>query len=233
MRDGRHWSPDVEDVPFGLSVKRFCSLRGVDRPPMRVSDDERERAVFALREHVVAGRLTLDEFTERVGQALRARVGDELVRIQADLPEQLPSQARSGIRPVRVTAAVFSHVVRRGRVRLRRRTRALSAFADLDLDLREATVESGRIGLTVLALFGNVDVYLPEGVDTSVTGLTIFGHRRDWGRDVGYPGMPMLTVRAFGFFGTVDVWRVPWNMRGDYGEIMGQLRKQDQITVRG
>ena len=36
----------------------------------RVSDSDRDEAVTLLREHVVVGRLTLDEFSERVGVAL-------------------------------------------------------------------------------------------------------------------------------------------------------------------
>ena len=47
---------------------------------MRISDDDREQAVVALREHLLAGRLTLEEFSERVETALRARVGMELAR---------------------------------------------------------------------------------------------------------------------------------------------------------
>ncbi len=34
---------------------------------MRVADADRDRTVAMLREHVVAGRLTLDEFSDRVG----------------------------------------------------------------------------------------------------------------------------------------------------------------------
>ena len=37
------------------------------------------------------------------------------------------------------------------------------------------------MAVTVLAAFGNVDVYVPEGVNVDVGGLTVFGHRRDWG----------------------------------------------------
>ncbi len=36
----------------------------------RVADADRDRTVTQLREHVVEGRLTLDEFSDRVGQAL-------------------------------------------------------------------------------------------------------------------------------------------------------------------
>ena len=54
---------------------------------MRISDDDREQVVVMLREHLLAGRLTLEEFCERVEAALRARVGAELARVNEDLPD--------------------------------------------------------------------------------------------------------------------------------------------------
>jgi Domain of unknown function (DUF1707) len=39
----------------------------------RVSDADREQAVASLRDDLVVGRLTLDEFSERVETAYRAR----------------------------------------------------------------------------------------------------------------------------------------------------------------
>ena len=39
-----------------------------------------------LREHVVEGRLTLDEFSERMGAALEAKTRGELDAVMADLP---------------------------------------------------------------------------------------------------------------------------------------------------
>jgi len=59
---------------------------------LRVSDADRERAVASLRQHLLAGRLTLDEFSERVGAALQARVGTELARVQEGLPK-IPAEA--------------------------------------------------------------------------------------------------------------------------------------------
>ena len=56
---------------------------------------------------------------------------------------------------------------------------------------------------------GNIDVYVPEGVNVDVTGLTLFGHRRDWGNDATAHDAPTITVRAAGVFGTIDIWRVP------------------------
>ena len=81
--------PDLPDLP------------DPDRPPPppgvpgdlaeRVADADRDRTVTQLREHVVEGRLTLDEFSERVGSALSARTRADLVAVMADLPQARPA----------------------------------------------------------------------------------------------------------------------------------------------
>jgi hypothetical protein len=53
---------------------------------LRVSDADRDRAVAQLSEHFQAGRLTLEEFDERSGQALRAKTARELTDLFTDLP---------------------------------------------------------------------------------------------------------------------------------------------------
>jgi DUF1707 SHOCT-like domain len=175
----------------------------LDERLRRVSDSEREQAVVSLRDDLLAGRLTLDEFSERVGTAYGARVGAELARVREGLPEQLAARTR---RPrMRLSVAAFAHLVRRGRLRLPRRTLAISAFADLDLDLREAEIDTRRVTVHLYTLVGNVDVYLPEGIDVEVGGLIVFG-----------------------LFGTVDVWRVPTDVHGTYGEVIAQLEAQQR-----
>lgn len=192
--------------------------------PLRASDADREQAVTALREHLLAGRLTLEEFSERVDGALRARVTGELARLQNDLPEVLPEPAGSRRKPVRFATAFLGHVVRRGRLRLRRWAVATSAFGDLDFDLRDAGIDQQRTTVTALAAFGNVDIYVPEGVNVSISGFAIIGHCRDWGRDTGRPEAPAIHVRAIGVAGTIDVWRVPHDLhRSSYSDIFHAL----------
>lgn len=53
---------------------------------MRASDDDRQRVVAALEQHTGAGRLTLDEFAERVGVVAGARTLEELAAVVSDLP---------------------------------------------------------------------------------------------------------------------------------------------------
>jgi hypothetical protein len=139
---------------------------------------------------------------------------------------QHPVRAAS---PPRVTMALFGHVARRGRLRLRRRALAAAGFGDLDLDLREVTVDHWQTTVTVLAALGNVDVYVPEGVNVDVGGVTVFGHRRDWGRDANRPDAPTVHVRVLGFAGTIDVWRVPQDMRAaSYSDIFRQLQDRQR-----
>jgi Domain of unknown function (DUF1707). len=58
----------------------------VDEDSTRASDDERERAALELREHLVAGRLTLEEFSERVELAYRASTVSDLEAAGSALP---------------------------------------------------------------------------------------------------------------------------------------------------
>jgi Domain of unknown function (DUF1707) len=55
-------------------------------PRIRASDADRDRTTALLREHHAAGRLTAEEFTERMDAALNARTMGELEELMADLP---------------------------------------------------------------------------------------------------------------------------------------------------
>jgi len=68
----------------------------------RASDADRDQTAAALREHLAAGRLTTEEFDERLNRAYSAKTLGELDDLMADLPavdlDQLPdaSLRRSG-----------------------------------------------------------------------------------------------------------------------------------------
>jgi len=61
-------------------------------PDLLVSDAERERVTDDLRGHYEAGRLTLDEFQERINEAHAARTAGQLEHVLRQLPPvQLPT----------------------------------------------------------------------------------------------------------------------------------------------
>jgi DUF1707 SHOCT-like domain len=77
-----------------------------DAASMRVSDADRDRVATELGEHFQAGRLTQDEFDERVGKAIAARTRGDLDELLADLPSdrpagRLPATAGRSSPPVR------------------------------------------------------------------------------------------------------------------------------------
>jgi hypothetical protein len=55
-------------------------------PRIRASDADRDRVASLLREHHAAGRLTAEEFHERMDRALEATTLGELDALMADLP---------------------------------------------------------------------------------------------------------------------------------------------------
>jgi hypothetical protein len=59
------------------------------RPPVRASDGDRQRVADLLREHTTAGRLTMEEYEQRVDVAYAARTVAELRPLLVDLPVPL------------------------------------------------------------------------------------------------------------------------------------------------
>lgn len=56
-------------------------------PEMRASDADRDRVAAVLREHTAQGRITMDEFHERLERVYESRTYGELARLTADLPD--------------------------------------------------------------------------------------------------------------------------------------------------
>lgn len=54
---------------------------------LRIGDAEREAAAASLREHFALGRLTMEEFQQRLDAALTAKTDRDLARLTSDLPQ--------------------------------------------------------------------------------------------------------------------------------------------------
>jgi uncharacterized protein DUF1707 len=78
-------------------------------PRIRASDADRDRAAEALREHHALGRLSIEEFQERLDRVYEAKTLGDLDDLMSDLPAidlyQLPIPAGHRFVPPRVPAA--------------------------------------------------------------------------------------------------------------------------------
>ncbi len=92
----------------------------IDRP-IRASDKERDSVVDVLRDAYTDGRLTLDEFEERMAAAYAAKTWTDLRQLTGDLPAEpllgadLNYRAQAGQQPQRVTPAGLPQGRRRDR----------------------------------------------------------------------------------------------------------------------
>jgi hypothetical protein len=80
------------------------------QPRMRAGDKDRQRVVEQLGKHMGEGRLTIQEFDERVVRAHASVYLDELPGLTADLPgdpQPQPQQRRRSRSQMRVPVFVF------------------------------------------------------------------------------------------------------------------------------
>jgi hypothetical protein len=181
-----------------------------DEPAIRASDAEREQIVRRLRDASAEGRLTLEEFVERMTSAYEARTHEDLDQLTRDLPVGGEGSVSSRRRLTRFLFSLFGSTEREGRLRVRRRVTCLTVFGNIDLDLRQATLEDDVITILALGAFAALDVYVPEGVEVDFRGFALFGHARARGDDPPpRPGTPLVRVFAVSLWAGIDVWRVP------------------------
>jgi len=177
----------------------------------RASDAERDRVVGLLRDHCVVGRLTLDEFSERVGAALAARTRGDLDAVLVDLPtapQPMPEAPRRRAR--RWIVAVMGESEAKGRWRLGEHTSVLAFMGQCHLDLSRAEIEGPEVVITAVGFMGSVDIVAPEGIDVELTGVSSMGSRKIRMRDVPMlRGSPRILIRPFPFMGEVSVRSKP------------------------
>jgi uncharacterized protein DUF1707 len=174
-----------------------------DESPILASDAEREQSIVLLRAAVSDGRLTLEEFSDRVGRAQVARTDRDLAALTVDLPSAAPALPTL---PAMQHRALFSKLVRRGAFELPARSSWRSLFGTIVLDLREARLEGREVELEIYNLFGTVTVVVPPGVVVDVEGGGAFASQvLEPPAFLPPPGAPRLRIRVAGPGGTLYV----------------------------
>jgi DUF1707 SHOCT-like domain/Cell wall-active antibiotics response LiaF, C-terminal len=194
-------------------VREHVRVTDESLPAILASDAEREQVAEVLRQASVDGRLTLDEFSQRVEGALAARTRADLQAITADLPEPVPGAppvravpvARTRT-PVRWSVAIMGSTTRKGFWRVDEQSSAVAVMGNCKLDLRGALISSPVTEINAVAIMGGVDVIVPYGVEVELEGVAIMG-----GKDLKLtgpppgPGAPVVRVNAFAVMGGITI----------------------------
>ena len=156
--------------------------------------------MIALRDATVDGRLTLDEFSDRVEKAELARTSTELEQVLDGLPK-----AGSSDLPAQHYAS-FSKLQRSGRFGLAPTSTVRSICGTIDLDLGQATLAGQDTTLNVRNWFGTITIIVPRGVEVSVDGGGPFSTREIDLPDSGpVPDAPRLRIHTSGAGGTLRI----------------------------
>jgi len=199
---------------------------------LRASDFDRDRVVQLLAQAAADGRLTPEEHAERVERAYQARTLGQLAALTADLvgPEAQPIKLDGR----RAVTGIFGRDSRDGRWVVPDSLPVLAIFGEVELDLREALLQSQRIVVYATLIAGTIHLLVPDGVSVETTGTAMLTRKINrtvreplprWGAPgpsrtaqgaagqgrpgagQGQPGpdQPVVEVRTVGFGGTIKV----------------------------
>ncbi|WP_020666665.1 DUF1707 SHOCT-like domain-containing protein [Amycolatopsis nigrescens] len=168
-----------------------------------VLEPDRHAAQARLEQAVGEGRLTLDEYVDRVDLVWHAETAEEVQRALAELPVPLHRGEHKGRMTV---SAVFDDIRRRGRFALSSGDRVTAVFGDVRLDLRQAVLTEAVVRLEVSATFGDVRVTVPPGIEIEVKSFAPLGDRDiQVAQQPRVPGSPRLRLNVRTLFGDVKV----------------------------
>jgi hypothetical protein len=177
-----------------------------DDAAVRASDAEREDVAAELGRAVGEGRLTLAEFSDRVGRAHAATTRGELAPLTTDLPTSTMSRTVAGREPGRTRWSVspIGGMVRKGSWQVPEKSVGISLVGGASLDLTDAEFAAPEVLLTRISLVGGIAAKVPAGVRVEVEGFSLLG-----GHSVRLPapapGAPVLRLRLFSLIGGVSV----------------------------
>lgn len=176
---------------------------------VRASDTERDATVEWLSQATGDGRLTLDEFSQRMERATTARTRGELDRLVTDLP--VPAAGTGMAQPERGTPTWHIRPVGGLRVygpwRMDRHVVVITLVGGARLDLSQAELAAKEVTLTKVSLVGGTRLRVPPGVRVEVSGFSLVGGTRVEAGPQPGPGAPTVHVRAFSLVGGLRVRR--------------------------
>ncbi|HLI84107.1 MAG TPA: DUF5668 domain-containing protein [Bryobacteraceae bacterium] len=110
--------------------------------------------------------------------------------------------------------AVFSHVERRIVDQNLEKLKVVAVFGGFELDLRGASISGDQAWLEADAVFGGIEIYVPEDWQVIPRGAGVFGGFTDESQPPAVP-MKKLIVSGAGVFGGVLITNQPgfWNRR--------------------
>jgi hypothetical protein len=189
----------------------------VPSPGMRASDADRDQVIDVLREAVGDGRLTADEFEERLTAAMASRTFGELAALTADLvappalgqeghPSTAPGESAAGVIRIRQRGGSVS---RTGRWVVPRLMELRPTWCDVTLDFTDAIIAHDTLLIDMRMRGGILTLVAGPGIVVDAGALRVRYADVEM-RPSAEPGAPViLRVELAGRmrYGRIDVQR--------------------------
>lgn len=188
-----------------------------NRKRLRVGDADRDAVVEVLQQAYSHGRLTMEEYSTRQDAALEARFAEDLRELIEDLPEQdalpatvvvrsapgTPVSQASGSVPISSAAVLSGKTVQLepGRTEMN----SIAFMGGDDIYVRDALGPGVTVTLTLNAVMGGNNVYVPPGVRVVDESVAIMAGNDVKTKAQGDGSQGTVVLRGFLFWGGNDV----------------------------
>jgi hypothetical protein len=211
---------------------------GGDSGGIRASDAERDATVERLRDAAGEGRLTLEEFSDRMEQATAARTRTELDQLVTDLPAAATGSGTGTVAAPGSPDGPTWHVSPIGGLsvsgpwRMGRHVVVISVIGGADLDLSQAELAARDVTLTKVSIIGGVHARIPHGIRVDASGLSLLGGTSVEGAPDPGPGAPTIHIRAFSIIGGIRIRRGSSGRRSRADRQLDQQARWDDHQAR-
>jgi hypothetical protein len=199
-----------------------------------ISDADRGRFADVIGDAFAEGRLTREEYEDRLSVTMSARTVADLVPVLEGLPPAVAADALAPLvtignpapgpakDPATTTnwwpaaggtassssvAAIFGGATRKGEWVVPAQLTAFAMFGGVELDLTRASFAQAESEIIAVAVMGGVEITVPDGLTVHVDGVGIFGGFDQKAEGPGEAGAPVLRVKGAALFGGVEVKR--------------------------
>jgi len=187
----------------------------------------RREVIEKLKAHFAKDNIDVDEYEHRLMVATNTESTLELTSLLSDLPgiEDEPDketevgewdyEINTGmVRKSQAMVNIFSGTTRKGVWNPPRYLDLINIFGGSDIDFRNARIPPSGVTVTVVAVFGGVDIIVPPGINVEVNGIGIFGGFDDKSTGEVYEGAPTIKVDGIALFGGASVKVKPSDRKG-------------------
>ncbi|SDP69086.1 protein of unknown function [Actinopolyspora xinjiangensis] len=188
----------------------LCAMPS-ESPDFRASDADREKIATLLRQAQREGRLTLDEFDERVAGAYRARTYGELTPLVDDLPDETGGTSATGpprspdSRTGRAALGIMSYAERIGPWRVPPRFTTFAFWGGGKIDLRDAFLDAAEVEIHCYAVMGGIEVVVSPGTRVEDRCTAIMGGVERDVRGAASHGESKVVITGLAFWGGVYI----------------------------